>query len=60
MVTICIPYDRLIETQGMMCDDFCHWAVVSADQDVLDRHCDECPLNKIRDDEFWEGKNARD
>ena len=59
MFTVSIPYERLMNVQEEMCDDYCHWPVV-CDAEELCRHCDECPLNKIRDDEFWEGKNARD
>lgn len=56
--TVSIPLSRIQKVQEQMCDGYCYFAFYSTDQDVLDKHCEECPLNNIRDDEFW--KNGRD
>lgn len=30
-----------------MCDHFCYFRTVMHDQDVLDLHCEECPMDKL-------------
>ena len=49
-----IDSGRLDRAIQMICDDYCHWPIVSLNQDVLDKHCEECPLNRIHNDEYWE------
>ena len=55
-IEVRLDRDRFDKCFEMMCDDYCHWPVVSASQDVLNKHCDECPFNNIHVDEYWEGK----
>lgn len=54
---ISIEKDKLNEVIEKMCDDYCYFAAVSHDQDVLDKHCEECPLNNIDEIEYPLGKN---
>lgn len=30
-----------------MCDGFCHWPFVCANEDELEKHCDSCPLVRL-------------
>ena len=39
--------DIVDEVVSEMCDGFCHWPFVCANEDELDEHCDKCPLNKL-------------
>ena len=41
-IEVRLDRDRFDKCFEMMCDDYCHWPVVSASQDVLNKHCDEC------------------
>ena len=56
MNEIRINRDRFTEMMEIMCDEFCHWPIESVDQDVLNRHCEECPINNIECDDFWEDR----
>ena len=31
-----------------MCDHYCYFDHICTDEDVLMKHCEECPLTKIR------------
>lgn len=42
-----ISDERWNEVKEKMCDDYCFFAVVSRNQDVLDKHCEECPMNTV-------------
>lgn len=57
MSDVTISRDRLTEIMEMMCDDYCIWPINSCDDDVLDLHCQECPLNNIECDDYWEGRD---
>ena len=47
MNEIRISRGTLQEIQEMMCDDYCYYAQTSTSQEILDKHCEECPLNNI-------------
>lgn len=38
---------ELEQIKQEMCDDYCFYATVSHEQEILDQHCEECPLNKL-------------
>ena len=57
MANITISRDRLNEVTEAMCEDYCYFAVIGSDQDVLKRHCDDCPLNNILVEEYPLGRN---
>lgn len=42
-----ISDERWNEVKEKMCNDYCFFAVVSRNQDVLDKHCEECPMNTV-------------
>ena len=52
-----IDNNRFNEALEMMCDKFCQWPVVCASQDELNKHCDECPMNNIECDDYWEERD---
>ena len=35
------------ELKEQMCDEYCCWPTASPTQERLNKHCEECPLNKI-------------
>ena len=47
-----ISRGRLKEVMEVMCDEYCMWPTASLNQDVLDKHCEECPLNNISNEEY--------
>lgn len=53
MNEIRITRDRLNECMEKMCDGFCIWPIQSTNDETLALHCEECPLNNINDDDFW-------
>ena len=60
MAELRVDWMRFTHSVEEMCDDYCHWPVVCADQDDLRRHCDECPINNLNNEQYWEGINACD
>ena len=42
-----VHQDCLEELLGQNCDQNCKWPVVCLDQDRLDVHCAQCPINKF-------------
>ena len=54
MSQITISWDRLTTATEKMCEDYCIWPLSSVDDDVLKLHCNECPLNNIGNEEYWE------
>ena len=52
-----IDNNRFNEALERMCDKFCQWPNVSADQEELNSHYNECPLNNIECDDYWEGSD---
>lgn len=60
MRTVQIPNDRLTECLEMMCAEYCYWPTNSASDEILKLHCEECPLNNINIDEYWEELNKAD
>jgi hypothetical protein len=56
MSEIRIDKDRLNTVMELMCDDYCIWPIDSSDDDILELHCQECPLNNINCDDYWEDK----
>jgi hypothetical protein len=57
MSEIRIDKDRLNTVMELMCDDYCIWPIDSSDDDILELHCQECPLNNINCDDYWEKKD---
>ena len=51
MQIITISRDRLNDIQEAMCDDYCAWPDICANQERLNMHCQECPLNNILNEE---------
>jgi hypothetical protein len=49
-----IDRDRFDKCFEMMCEQYCWYYVSSESQEILDKHCEECPLNNIHSDEWWE------
>ena len=56
MREITIPKDRFNKMLEEICDYYCKWPVNTEDQAQLDRFCEECPLNNIDYDPYWEEK----
>ena len=54
MSDITISWDRLTTVMEKMCDDYCLWPLSASSEDVLELHCNECPLNNIGNEEYWE------
>lgn len=53
MSEIRIDRAKLTAVMEEMCDHYCWFALNSVSQDVLDKHCEECPLNLLPcEDEF--------
>lgn len=42
---------RLNDIIEAMCEDYCYYGATTTDPDVLQKHCDECPLNNITGEE---------
>lgn len=43
---ISISEEVLEAVKTTMCDEYCHWPVVSTEE-ILEKHCEECPMNQI-------------
>lgn len=55
MNEIRIDRERLKECMEIMCADYCIFPDICETQERLDRHCnDECPLNNLTCDDYWE------
>ncbi|MBQ1293183.1 MAG: hypothetical protein IIY21_04050 [Clostridiales bacterium] len=53
MSEIKIDRGKLEHVMEEMCGHYCIFAITSIDEDVLKKHCDECPLNLLPcEDEF--------
>lgn len=57
MGNITISRDRFNEVMERMCDDFCIYPEISVSQESLEFHCNECPLNNIECEDYWEGRD---
>ena len=57
MRDVTISRDRLNTVVERICDDFCHWPIASSSQEALNKHCEECPLNNIECDDYWEERD---
>ena len=53
MIEITIPRFRFTDCVEEMCENYCKWTT-QVDYDQLKRFCEECPLNNLDYDEFWE------
>ena len=51
-----IDKERFNEALEIMCDDFCHWPVAATSDEQLKSFCNDCPLNNIECDDYWEEK----
>ena len=51
---ITIPRERLNECVERICEDYCTYPSLCESQERLKAHCDECPLNNLICDEYWE------
>lgn len=56
MMKVTIPRDRINECIERMCEDYCTWPDICETQERLSMHCQECPLNNLLIDEYWERK----
>ena len=54
MREITISKQRLSDIIEQTCEYACHWDVDCESQEQLDRICEECPLNNIDNEEYWE------
>ena len=53
----CVRFNKCFE---MMCDQFCWYYVSSESQEILDKHCEDCPLNNIQSDEWWKEREEHE
>ena len=42
-----VDIKKVEETAEQMCDNFCYFRVMYHDQEVLDLHCEECPMANL-------------
>ena len=49
-----IDNDRINECIEKMCEDYCIWPEMANSDESLRKHCEECPINNILIDEYWE------
>lgn len=54
MSQITIDRDRFNDMFEEMCEKYCYWPINSSSDAVLESHCNECPLNCITCDDYWE------
>ena len=54
MSQITIDRDRLNTVIEKMCEEYCYWPVNASSDRALEMHCEECPLNNINNDDYWE------
>lgn len=47
MMMVNIEYFDFINAMEKMCDDFCYFRNTTTDPEVLDKHCEECPMNNL-------------
>ena len=52
--------DRYEQIKERMCDEYCYYAIAMHDQDVLDKHCEECPMNELKGGEYEEDRDFDD
>lgn len=50
MSKIKISREVLEQIKQEICDDYCFYATVSHSQESLDQHCEDCPLNRLKED----------
>lgn len=46
-MTVSIDYFDYIDAMEKMCDDFCFFRTITTDPEVLEKHCEECPMNNL-------------
>lgn len=49
-----IERDRINDVIEDMCENYCVWPSSATSDETLKLHCDECPLNNILCEEYWE------
>lgn len=54
MLEITISKDRFNDMIEEICDFYCKWPINCEDQAQLNRMCEDCPLNNLTYDPFWE------
>lgn len=42
-----VDISEIENTAEQMCEYFCYFRVTYHDQEVLDLHCEECPMDKL-------------
>ena len=52
-IDVRIPRSRLRNCVNEICENYCKWQT-QIDYKDLPRFCEECPLNNLDYDEFWE------
>ena len=52
-----IEKQRITDCIEKMCEDYCIWPVQATSDESLENHCDECPLNNIYNDDYWENQD---
>ena len=57
---ISIDRDRLNDVIEEICEDYCVWPDKTPTQARLNRHCDECPLNNILNEEYWKERERNE
>ena len=55
-----IPRDRINECKETICEYYCKWPDEVPTQERLNQHCDECPLERLLDDDWWLHRNEED
>lgn len=56
-MNISINSEKLNAVIEAICDDYCKMPDICETQERLNRHCTECPLNNIKDDDYPLGRN---
>lgn len=51
-----IDNERFNEVFEKMCEDYCFYTTVCKSDDALRQHCNDCPLNNIECEDYWEEK----
>ena len=49
-----IDRNRINDVIEDMCDHYCMWPEKAVDDYELEDVCDNCPLNNIVNDDYWE------
>lgn len=42
-----VDHDKYIGALEKMCDEYCKMPGICETQEILDKHCNECPMNTL-------------